>query len=205
MSTFIHVFLILPVAIVVVKREALVAQGRQQRQGGIAAAQWRRRRAHRHRLQALPPGARHEDGEGAGGGPRPGPAVGGGPNVGRWRISPPPPGRPHRARQVQTGGGAAGTCAPSRPRARRAGLSGRAQTPRCHGDAWRPRGLCPGLPRLAAHGLASLGRPSPSQPRRRLPPETVTARLRSPASSAPGWQLRGHASLVCCGAAGLGC
>lgn len=105
MSIFVHIFLLLlPVTIVVVQREALVAEGRQQRQGGIAAAQRRRQRTHLHRLQPLSPGALHEGGEGAGGEPRPGPAGGQKPGVRKGRGSPPPPGGPHPARQVQTGG-----------------------------------------------------------------------------------------------------
>lgn len=48
---------------------------------------------------------------------------------------------------------------PAGPARRRAGLSRRAQTPRCHGDAWRPRGLCPGLRSSAGCARASLRPP----------------------------------------------
>lgn len=107
---FVHFFFIRRVA-VVVKREALAAEGRQERAGGIAAAQPRGWRAHRHRrrLQPLPAGVRRERGGGARGRPRPGAAVCREPGVGRGPSRPPPPRRPHRARRVQTGGAAAET------------------------------------------------------------------------------------------------
>lgn len=120
MSIWVHVVLILPLTTVVVKREALVAERRQQRHCGIAVARRRRQRAHRHRLQPLPSGARHEDRGGSRGGPGPGPAVEGKPGLQGWQSRRPPPRSPHRARQDQTGRTAAGTCSPSRPRALRA-------------------------------------------------------------------------------------
>lgn len=143
---FVHFFFIRHIA-VVVKREALAAEGGQQRAGGIAAAQprgWRAHR-HRHRLQPLPAGVRRERGDGARGRPRPGAAVCREPGVGRGPSSRPPPRRPHRARHVQTGGAAAETCSPSRPRARRAWPIRAGPGPRCLGDAWTPRRLCSGL------------------------------------------------------------
>lgn len=160
---FVHFFFIRRVT-VVVKREALVAEGRQQRPGGIAVAQRRGGRA--HRLRPLPAGVRRERGDRARGRPRPGAAVSREPGVGRGPSSPPPPRRPHRARHVQTGGAAAGTCSPSRPRARRAWPIRAGTGPRCLGDAWTPRRLCSGLrawrppPGLGSAGPSSSGQPA---------------------------------------------
>ena len=174
-----------------------MAEGRQQRQGGIAAAQRCRQRAHLHGLQARPPGAYHENRE-ARGGPRPGPAVGYETGFQKGRSTPPPPCGPHLARQVQTGGTAAGTCFPSRPRARRRGQSGRARTSRCRGDAWRPPGLCPGLQSVASCSRQSSGCP-PSFPACIC---ACACELTSQTRSLLSAHSQEGRSVVCCGSFG---
>lgn len=56
-----------------------------------------------------------------------------------------------------TGGTAAGTCFPQRPCEHAGAIPAGADSLRCHGDAWRPPGLCPGLRSVASAPGSLLG------------------------------------------------
>lgn len=96
-----------------------MAKGRQQGQGGVAAAQ-RRRQAlgQRHLLQSWALGARYEVGDRARRGPGARPAAGQEACARDRRDSPPWTRRPHQARQVQTARARPEASSPSRHRAR---------------------------------------------------------------------------------------